>query len=113
MNKNTFGVKLGKTALTMLSMLLEYGPRSRRELLVAVRPLYGSKNWGNSYFLVGRGNGRSSSLVLRELIVRTRPGVYAITRKGALIVIAILVASAAGAMIGGGEDPASGQEEAA
>ena len=29
------------------------------------------------------------------------------------IVIAILVASAAGAMIGGGEDPASGQEEAA
>lgn len=60
--------KLGNTAKRIIEFIWAHGESTEREVIDAIRPSGKSKRWGNSYFLIGRGNGRHSSLFRRGLI---------------------------------------------
>lgn len=60
--------KLGNTATRIIEYIWAHGESTEREVIDAIRPPGKSKRWGNSYFLVGRGNGRHSSLFRRGFI---------------------------------------------
>ena len=61
--------KLGNTAKQIIEFIWAHGESTKREILDAIRPPGRSKWWGNSYFLIGRGNGRHLSLFRRGFIV--------------------------------------------
>lgn len=60
--------KLGNTAKKIIEFIWAHGASTEREVIDAIRPEGRSERWGNSYFLVGRGNGRHSSLFKRGFI---------------------------------------------
>ena len=61
--------KLGNTAKQIIEFIWAHGESTEREVIDAIRPPGKSKRWGNSYFLIGCGNGRHSSLFRRGFIV--------------------------------------------
>lgn len=73
--------------LSFLTACHENGPFTERQLLDHVRPAGVSPRWGNSYFLVGRGNGHKFSLIKRgliDIVASSTSGarMYAITPRG-------------------------------
>lgn len=60
--------KLGNTAKQIIEFIWAHGESTKREVIDAIRPPGRSKRWGNSYFLIGRGNGRHLSLFQRGFI---------------------------------------------
>ena len=54
--------------LIFLNQAHNLGPFTERQILDQVRPKGCSPRWGNSYFLVGRGNAHEISLIKRGLI---------------------------------------------
>lgn len=60
--------KIGNTAKRIIEFIWAHGESTEREVIDAIRPPGKSKRWGNSYFLIGRGNGRHSSLFRRGFI---------------------------------------------
>lgn len=64
-------IKTGGSAQKILAFLMgrhKDGPFTERQILDQVRPKGCSPRWGNSYFLVGRGNAHEISLIKRGLI---------------------------------------------
>jgi hypothetical protein len=64
-------IKTNGAAQMILSYLKashEWGPFTERQILDQVRPKGCSPRWGNSYFLVGKGNSHEVSLIKRGLI---------------------------------------------
>jgi len=70
--------RLGQNARTVLNTLEARGPMTATALLDVIRPVGKSKGWGRSFFLLGKGNGRGASLLLRGFICR-----YGVARGGA------------------------------
>lgn len=54
--------------LIFLNLAHNLGPFTERQILNEVAPPGVSPRWGNSYFLVGRGNAHEISLIKRGLI---------------------------------------------
>lgn len=54
--------------LIFLNQAHNLGPFTEREILNEVAPPGVSPRWGNSYFLVGKGNAHEISLIKRGLI---------------------------------------------
>lgn len=54
--------------LIFLKLAHNLGPFTERQILNEVAPPGVSPRWGNSYFLVGRGNAHEISLIKRGLI---------------------------------------------
>lgn len=82
--------------LIFLNQAHEWGPFTERQILDQVRPKGCSPRWGNSYFLVGRGNAHEISLIKRGLInvVASSPRgarMYAISELGRKVLQASLM----------------------
>ena len=54
--------------LIFLNQAHNLGPFTEREILNEVAPPGVSPRWGNSYFLVGKGNAHEISLIKRGLV---------------------------------------------
>lgn len=82
--------------LIFLNQAHNLGPFTERQILNEVAPPGVSPRWGNSYFLVGRGNAHEISLIKRGLINVVAPStrgarMYAISELGRKVLQASLM----------------------